>query len=139
MQRGIGLALTAVLALLLLTGMGELGGAPNGAIPETAVDIAAVITDRQGVKTAVNNFSMGGKTYLEGARGSARITVDFRQMVSLEFSEAKVGDEMPVRLTLREGDPLQLQVKKAAVFFGSTGYGTYQIRAHDIQRIEFPR
>lgn len=138
MLRRIGSALTGLVALVLLTGMGDLGGAPNGAIPETKENLQAVIVDRQGVKTAVSQFSMGGKTFLEGARGSGRVTVDFRQVLSLEFGEPTAGEDIPVHLSLREGEPLRLQVKKAAVFYGSTGYGTYQIRARDVQRIEFP-
>ena len=130
--------LAGLTALVLLTGMGEMGGAPNGAVPQTKENLQAVITARQGVKTEVGHFSMGGKTFLEGARGSGKMTVDFRQLTALEFGEPTAGEEMPVILRLREGDPLRLQVKKSAIFYGSTGYGTYQIRARDVRHIEFP-
>ncbi|KIH77087.1 hypothetical protein SAMN05660860_00410 [Geoalkalibacter ferrihydriticus] len=124
-------------AALLLMGMGDLGGAPQGAVPETGEDIRAVIVDRQGVRTEVDRFSMGGKTYLEGARGSGRMMVEFHKLAGIEFKEG-LGDEVPVILNLRTGEKQELLVNKRAAFYGTTDFGTFMIRARDVRHIAFP-
>lgn len=129
--------LLMVLAVLFCTGMGELGGQPEGTIPETDVRIEAKVVDRAGTETALNQFSMNGKTYLDAQRGSGQLTIPFQQLSTLVCGKVS-GEEMAVQAKLKSGTVLDLTIRKRASFYGSTGYGVYVIRARDVARIEFP-
>lgn len=122
---------------LLCTGMGELGGQPEGTIPETDVRIEAKVVDRNGTETSLNQFSMDGKTYLDALRGSGQLTIPFQQLSSLTFGKAN-GDEMAVQVKLKSGSTMDLSIRKRALFYGSTGYGAFVIKARDVAHIEFP-
>lgn len=132
----------AVLALMLgvalfCTGMGEIGGQPEGTIPETDVRIEAKVVDRTGVETSLNQFSMDGKTYLDALRGSGQLTIPFQQLATLTLGKV-TGDEMAAQVKLKSGAVMDLAIRKRAVFYGSTGYGAFVIKARDVARIDFP-
>ena len=132
----------AVLAMVLLgvlfcMGMGELGGQPEGTVPETDVRISAKVVDHSGVETSLNQFSMDGKTYLDALRGSGQLTIPFQQVASLTFGKVN-GDDTAVQVKLKSGEVMDLTVRKRSLFYGSTGYGTFVIKARDLARIEFP-
>lgn len=131
------LAVVGVLfAALFLAGMGGLGGAPEGTIPETEEDIRARVTDRQGMSTDLRRFSMDGKTFLSGSRGSATVTIPFARIDHIDFGES-AGNAVPAQVQLAGGERLPLRIDRRAVFYGSTGYGSYQVRARDLRRIDF--
>lgn len=136
MKRCVFLLLLLVGALFC-TGMGELGGQPEGTIPETDVRIEAKVVDRSGTETSLNQFSMDGKTYLDAMRGNGQLTIPFQQLSMLTFDKV-VGDEMTVQVKLKSGSVMELKVRKRAFFYGSTGYGAFVIKARDVARIEFP-
>jgi hypothetical protein len=132
----------AVLGLVLFgalfcMGMGELGGQPEGTVPETDVRIAAKVIDRTGTETSLNQFSMDGKTYLDALRGSGQLTIPFQQLATLTCGKVS-GDEMAVQVKLKSGSTMDLSIRKRALFYGSTGYGAFVIKARDVARIEFP-
>jgi hypothetical protein len=79
---------------------------------------------------------MDAKTFLDAQRGSGQLTIPFQEIASIAFGKAN-GDQMSVRVTLKSGDVLDLSVRKRAVFYGSTGYGAFVIKARDLARIEF--
>lgn len=132
---------TVLLVLLLSAwfclGMGDLGGQPVGTVPETDVRIEAKVVDRTGVETTLNQFSMDGKTYLDALRGSGQLTIPFQQLATLTCGKVS-GDEMAVDVKLKSGAVLELAIRKRAIFYGSTGYGAFVIKARDVARIEFP-
>ena len=136
MRSYVGLVVLLVGALCCM-GMGELGGQPEGTLPETDVQIEAKVVDRSGVETSVNQFSMNGKTYLDAQRGSGQLTIPFQQVASLTFGKIS-GDDTVVQVKLKSGEVMDLTVRKRALFYGSTGYGTFVIKARDLARIEFP-
>jgi len=139
---GVGMNRLFLLPLLLLTslfclGMGELGGQPEGAVPETDVRIEAKVIDRTGMEISLNQFSMDGKTYLDALRGSGQLTIPFQQLSTLTCGKIN-GDEITVQVKLKSGSVLDLSIRKRALFYGSTGYGAFVIKARDVARIEFP-
>jgi len=129
------LTVLVLLAALFCMGMGELGGQPAGTVPETDVQITAKVVDRSGVETSLTQFSMDAKTFLDAQRGSGQLTIPFLELSSLVFGKAN-GDQMPVRVTLKSGEVLDVTVRKRSVFYGSTGYGAFVIKARDLARIE---
>lgn len=133
-----GIAILLLLAAVILTGMGGLGGTPEGVVPETKENIRARIIDRQGIATDVQRFSMDGNTFLSAARGNGSVTIPFREIASIDFADASSGG-VALEVRLAGGEKISLRMSRTSVFHGSTGYGSYQIRARDVRRIELPR
>jgi len=121
-------------AAALLLGMGSLGGVPEGTVPKTDENIKVQISDRSGVTTELNEFSMDGNVFLEGRLGDGKMNVFFRDLQEVAFGQVG-GEEVPAELLLKSGSRMQLEVRKRAVFYGSTGYGAYRITARDVSRI----
>jgi hypothetical protein len=137
MRRGV-TALLALLTAAMLTGMGNLGGAPEGTVPNTEENIKAQLVDRSGVSNKLTRFSMDGNVFLAGRRGEGLMSVFFRDLQEVSFGTVS-GDMVPADLQLKSGSRLQLKVNKSAVFYGDTGTGAYRISAHDVGRIVFPK
>jgi hypothetical protein len=136
MKRGLTLVLLLMVALLCM-GMGGLGGQPEGTVPETDVLIQADITDRSGFTTSLNQFSMDGKTYLDAWRGQGKLTIPFQQIDTISFGETK-GIEVTVDAKLKSGNVMTLTIRSRAQFYGSTGFGAFQIKSRDVASIDFP-
>lgn len=136
MKRGL-ISLLIVLVSLFCMGMGGLGGQPEGTVPETEVRIQAEIQDRTGTKTNLNQFSMDGKTFLDAWRGQGKLTIPFQHIDTIAFGELK-GDEVTVDAKLKSGAVMTLTVRSRSQFYGSTGFGAFQIKARDVSSIDFP-
>ena len=136
MKRGLTLVLLLMVALLCM-GMGGLGGQPEGTVPETDVRFQADITDRSGFTTSLNQFSMDGKTYLDAWRGQGKLTIPFQQIDTISFGETK-GIEVTVDAKLKSGNVMTLTIRSRAQFYGSTGFGAFQIKSRDVASIDFP-
>lgn len=136
MKRGLISVLLAAVSMLCM-GMGGLGGQPEGTIPETDVRIQADIKDRSGIVTSLNQFSMDGKTYLDAWRGQGKLTIPFQHIDTISFGKVK-GDEVEVDATLKSGNVMTLTIRSRAQFYGSTGFGAFQIKSRDVSSINFP-
>jgi hypothetical protein len=135
-MRGLLTVVLALLTAVMLTGMGSLGGTPEGTVPKTEENVKAQIVDRSGVSTELGRFSMDGKVFLEGRRGEGRMNVLFRDLKEISFGPVS-GEDVVADLLLESGSRHQIKVNKSAVFYGDTGYGAYRITASDISRIVF--
>lgn len=131
------LLVLVVVGALFCTGMAELGGQPEGTVPETDVRIEAKVVDRAGTETVLNQFSMDGKTYLDALRGQGQLTIPFQQLSVITFGKVS-GEQLATEVKLKSGVVLELTVRKRALFYGSTGFGAFVIKARDVARIEFP-
>jgi hypothetical protein len=136
MKRGLIFVLFTTVAMLCM-GMDGLGGLPEGTVPETDVRIQADIKDRSGTITNLNQFSMDGKTYLDAWRGQGKLTIPFQQIDIISFGKTR-GNVVNVDATLKSGTVLALTVSSRAQFYGSTGFGAFQIKARDVDSIDFP-
>lgn len=131
--------LTVALALLtavLLMGMGNVGGTPEGTVPKTEENIRAQLVDRSGVSNELTRFSMDGNVFLNGRRGEGQMSVFFRDLNEVSFGLVS-GKDAPADLLLKSGKHVQLKVNKSAIFYGDTGSGAYHISAGDVSRIVF--
>jgi hypothetical protein len=135
-MRKVAAIVLALAALCLLTAMGGLGGAPAGTVPQTDEDIRARLADRSGTVVELTRFSLEGNVFIEGALGSGKVSVFFRELKSLQLSEAGPNDLAAV-LQLKSGESLHLILRKRALFYGATPYGAYHIVARDVERIDF--
>ena len=136
MKRGASIFLLLVVAIFSL-GMGGLGGFPEGTIPETDVNIHAQVKDRDGVNTSLEKFSMAGKTSLDAWRGQGKLTIPFDNIDMVTFGELN-ADTVKVDVKLKSGETMTLRVRSRAQFYGSTGFGAFQIKAKDLAMIDFP-
>lgn len=135
MKRAVILILLLVVASFCL-GMGGLGGQPEGTIPETDVNFQVEVMDRDGVTTSLEKFSMAGKTALEAWRGQGRLTIPFANIDLMVFNDSS-GNAVTVDVKLTSGETMMLQVRSRALFYGSTGFGAFQIRSKDLAQIDF--
>lgn len=128
----------ALLAAVLLMGMGSVGGTQEGTIPKTNENIQAQLVDRSGVSNELTRFSMDGNVFLNGRRGEGQLSVFFRDLKEVSFGPVS-GKDAPADLLLKSGKHVQMKVNKSAVFYGDTGSGTYHISAGDVSRIVFQK
>ena len=136
MTRGLRLVLVLIIAIFC-TGMGGLGGQPEGTIPETDVNIQVEVKDRDGVTTSLEKFSMAGKISLDAWRGQGKLTIPFKNIDTITFGDNK-GAAVMVDVKLKTGETMTLQVRSRAQFYGSTGFGAFQIKSKDLALIDFP-
>jgi hypothetical protein len=136
MNRGLKLILVLIVAICC-TGMGGLGGQPAGTIPETDVNIQAEVKDRDGVTTSLEKFSMAGEISLDAWRGQGKLTIPFENIDMITFGNNN-GDAVKVDVKLKSGETMTLQVRSRAQFYGSTGFGAFQIKSKDLALIDFP-
>jgi hypothetical protein len=132
----------AILALLLVvaifcTGMGGLGGQPGGTIPDPDINIQAEVRDRDGVTTSLEKFSMSGKTSLIAWRGQGQLSIPFANIDMITFGDSR-GDVVPVDVKFKTGETMMLKIRSRAQFYGSTGFGAFQIKSKDLALIDFP-
>lgn len=135
MKRGLIFILLTAVAMSCM-GMGGLGGQPEGTVPETDVPIQVDIKDRDGTTTSLSQFSMDGKTYLDAWRGQGKLTIPFPELDRLVFGELK-GEDIKVDAKLTSGAVIALTIRSRERFYGSTGFGAFQIKARDIGSIDF--
>lgn len=128
--------LILLVAAIFLTGMGNLGGAPVGTVPKVEEEIKAKVTDQSGVVTTLEHFSLDGQTVIEGDRGNATVTIQLRDIDTLTIRPAEVKDKIGAIIKLKDGQEVQLQLRKRLFFNGSTGYGAFVIRAVDVNLIQ---
>ncbi|PLX95489.1 MAG: hypothetical protein C0621_03505 [Desulfuromonas sp.] len=135
MKRILSLFLLLLTAFFLM-GMGDLGGTPEGSVPAVDEDYHVQLTDREGVSVSLSQFSMDGNIVLQGKRGSGTMSIPFSALTAIEVTQTRSNDAT-VNLSLNEGESLQIKIPGRAVFYGSTGFGGYQIRVDDVTRIDF--
>jgi hypothetical protein len=116
--------------------MGNLGGAPVGTVPKVEEEIKAKVTDQGGVVTTLQQFSLDGQTAIEGERGNASVTIQLRYIDGLALRPSEAKDKITAIIKLKDGQEVQLQLRKRLIFNGSTGYGAFVIRAVDVNRID---
>jgi len=136
MKRGLILLVSASVALICM-GMGGLGGQPEGSVPKTDIDIHAQVKDRVGTTTDLNQFSMDGKTYLEAWHGKGKLSIPLQQVGTITFGEIK-GDAVMAEVRLKSGEAMSLSIRSRVQFYGSTGFGAFQIASRDVASIAIP-
>lgn len=136
-MRPVKTILLLLVAVLFLTGMGNIGGAPVGTVPKVDEEIKAKVTDVSGVVTTLEHFSLDGQTMIEGERGNGSVTIQLHDIDSLTLQPAEVKDKISATIKLKDGQEVQLQLRKRLIFNGSTGYGAFVIRADDVKLIQF--
>ncbi len=123
----------AIVCLALpLLGMGMLGGGSAG----LERNYQGTFVDRDGNKVEAKWINAGGELALSGELGRGDLRISFDNIRSITFS----GDPLKglvAKVSLRKGDPFDVKVRSSLAFSGQTSLGLYQIRARDLQAVEF--
>lgn len=118
-----------------LLGMGGLGG--GGQAPPTR-DYRATFTDVDANRVEVNRVTTGADASIEGDLGRGRLRIPFDNVSRIRFQPVEgERDRMRAEIQLREGEPVTLSVRSSTTFYGRIPAGAYQIRARDLQSVEF--
>jgi len=117
----------------LLLGLGNTGGRD---VIHPAVDFHATLVDKDGTTVAVNRLNIGGDVELNGDMGRGSLRIAFDNITSVELS-ADSHDYSKAVVHLKSGDSVTLRVRNSLMIYGQTPVGIYQIRARDLQRIQF--
>jgi hypothetical protein len=117
-------------------GMGGFGGGRESGLP--ARDFHAVFTDVDGTRIEVDRVTTGGDTSLEGELGRGRLRVPFDNIAAIRFQPAgPERDRLRAEIRLRQGEPVTLLVRGSTTFYGQTPGGAFQVRARDLQAVDF--
>ena len=124
----------AIVGLALpLLGMGMLGGGGSGGLER---NYQGTFVDRDGTKVEAKWINAGGELALSGELGRGDLRISFDNIRSITFS----GDPLKglvAKVSLHKGNPVDVKVRSSLAFSGQTSLGLYQIRARDLQAVEF--
>jgi len=122
-----------VVTMPLLLGLGSTGGRD---VIHPAVDFRATLVDRDGTTVAVSRLNIAGDVQLEGDMGRGSLRIAFDNIAHIELSTAS-HDYSTATVALKNGDTVSLRVRNSLMIYGQTANGIYQIRARDLQSIQF--
>ena len=122
-----------VVATPLLLGLGSMGGRD---VIHPAVDFHATLVDRDGTSVEVTRLNIGGDVQLEGDMGRGTLRIAFDNIKRIEF-DANSHDYSKATVLLKNGDSVTVRVRNSLMIYGQTPVGIYQIRARDLQSVQF--
>jgi len=114
-----------------------------------AKEVRATIIDRDGNRFEVQNLELEGQKVLFLMRGDERRKVKFKEIRKIEFTGARSEEEMPVRVTLRDGRLLTgtiyvgggltgyIRGARMVSFTGRTALGKFTIPLRDVREVFF--
>ncbi len=122
--------LPVVLATL---GLGTSGGRD---VIHPTQDFHGTITDRDGTRVELSRINIGGDVQIEGDLGRGSLRVPFDNITSIDLVP-EAHDYCAATVHLKNGDSVSLRVRNSLTIYGQTSVGVYQIRARDLQSIQF--
>lgn len=134
MKSRFGMVIIFVAALFLM-GMGKMDQPEkSGEIPVPDKEVSAVINDSEGLTLTLTQFSINGKTFLQGKLGAGLVAVPFSQIRVMALSSEPKG--IAVKVELNDRSQLNLLLEKGLTAYGKIRAGTYQILLDQIKKIE---
>ena len=120
-----------------LFGMGMFGQpAAREEVPVTEERFDATVEDLEGVVVQVTHVSYDGELYLPVFRGKGLVTIPFRKIRAFELAE-KQQSRREVKVSFQDETSETFWMDEDILFLGKVAYGTYQIQAKDMLRLEF--
>jgi hypothetical protein len=134
MKSRFGIVIFFVAALFLM-GMGKMDQPEkSGEIPVPDKEVSAVINDSEGLTLNLTQFSINGKTFLQGKLGAGLVAVPFNQIRVMTLSSEPKG--IAVKVELNDRSQLNLILEKGLTAYGKIRAGTYQILLDQIKKVE---
>ena len=106
----------------------------SGEIPVPDKEVSAVITDSEGLTLNLTQFSINGKTYLQGKLGAGLVAVPFGQIRVMVLSAEPKG--IAAKVELNDRSQMNLLLEKGLTAYGKIKAGTYQILLDHLKKIE---
>ncbi len=131
--RALALSLLLLLPLMLAMGGGDSEGPTR--IPEPQADWRVRLADQEGGRVELTMFAIDGQSFMLGNLGQGQLAVPFERIKTAEFLRQAGG--LKVRLSLHQGEAVELTVKPALKATGKTPYGNFRIPLSEISRLEF--
>ncbi len=120
-----------------LFGMGMFGDpAARKEVPVTEERYDATVEDLDGTVVQVTHVSYDGELYLPVYQGKGLVTIPFRKVKTFEMGK-KEKMRREVTISFRDETREVFWMDEDLLFLGKVPYGTYQIQAKDILRLEF--
>ena len=124
-----------IVAAFFLMGMGKMDQPEkSGEIPVPDKEVSAVISDNEGLTLNLTQFSINGKTFLQGKLGAGLVAVPFSQIRVMTLSPEPKG--IAVILELNDRSQMNLHLEKGLTAYGKIKAGTYQILLDKLKKIE---
>ena len=120
-----------------LLGMGMFGQpAVREKVPQTKERFDATIEDLEGIVVHVTHVSYDGEVYLPVYQGKGLVTIPFQRIRKIELGK-KEQTRREVKIFFQDGTDEVFGMDEDLLILGKVPYGTYQIQAKDILRLEF--
>jgi hypothetical protein len=116
-----------------LLGMGMLGGAGQTGLER---NYEGTFVDRDGTRVDAKWVNAGGELALTGELGRGELRISFDNIKSIMFG-GDASKALVAKVTLRKGETVEMRVRPSLTFSAQTELGHYQIRARDLQTVEF--
>ncbi len=134
MRSWFGIAVMLLAALFLL-GMGKMEQTEKpGEIPLPDQEVSASVTDNEGLTLNLTQFSINGQTFLPGKLGAGRVAIPLSQIRVIYLSADPKGTAAKVEMT--DHSQLQLVLENGIMVYGKIKFGTYQVSADHLKKIE---
>jgi hypothetical protein len=134
MKRVLRLALVLSMGLGLM-GMGGLDfNEKPGEIPIPDREVTATVTDVDGTLLTLSQFSLNGKTVLNGKLGAGKVAIPFSQIKVLTIWADPKG--LMAKVELSDQSSLTLSLDRGQTAFGRLKFGIYQIRIDQLKKVE---
>jgi hypothetical protein len=124
-----------IVAAFFLLGMGKMDQPEkSGEIPVPDKEVSAVISDNEGLTLNLTQFSINGKTFLQGKLGAGLVAVPFNQIRIMTLASEPKG--IAVKVELNDRSQMNLILEKGLTAYGKIKAGTYQILLDQLKKIE---
>ena len=127
-----------LLLVPVLLAMGNFGGKPpvREEAPEPEEWIDAIVVDMEDMEITVTHISYDGELYIPVYRGRALITIPFQKIVKVELGK-KENSRRQAKILFKNKRTEDFLIDEDILFIGRLPYGTFQIQAKDVQRLQF--
>jgi len=136
MQRRIFIAVTILVAFLLLTGMGGSGGFEKA--PRVEKNFAVTVFDVGGNKIEGEKFSWEGRIHFAGSMGMAQVTMPFDRIKSLTVGDLR-DRKVKVTAKLVDGAEASFEVDAKSRCFGEAPFGSFMLEMAEIKSVAFKK
>ncbi len=133
MKRRSRFLLGALLLVPLILAMGSKQGQTPEKIPIPLHKYQGSFLDQTDLLTKCSNISIDGQTFLQGKRGEGNYTIGFDKIASILFRMAE--GKLIGQVRFRDGSSLDLILNGSQTAYGTTPYGTFQIKLQDLKRV----
>lgn len=117
---------------LLAMGTGDSEGPTR--IPEPSADFRVRLTDQEGTRVVLTQFSIEGQVFVLGEMGQGQVAVPLEKVKEVEITNQ--GDALKARIVLNQGPPVEIRVKPTLTATGKTAFGNYRIPLGEVSRLE---